>query len=215
MTVETDNSGMCSPDVGGTALTRTPGGTPRTSVSPREDLAILPTHPPTPTAPSTGRGILERVAVLPTSHRIPSPLLSVTRAGSGPLVPSAATLPRLLPQPLPTTNPLLHPGPRTIMATAATMVVVVTTTGVLVSRAVTASLVMFPLALGISPPALSLGCLAVNTSVLIPSSTSTTAVVVPLSVMVRTATPSLAFGTLDASKVLARVSFLLLDCRRI
>jgi len=40
--------------------------------------------------------------------------------------------------------------------------------------------------------------------VLIPLSTSTTAVVVPLSVRARTATPFLAFGMLDANRVLAK-----------
>jgi len=95
-------------DVESGALTRVLGGPPRTSVFPEADRGIPPTHLPTLTAPSTGRGTLERAAVLLTSHLIPFLLLSVVEAGIGALAPSVATLPHPVPPP---PNPLPRPGP--------------------------------------------------------------------------------------------------------
>lgn len=153
------------------------GGTPKTPVFPKEGQVSPPPHPPTPTVPSTGRGTLERVAALPTSHRILFLLLSALRIGIGVLVDSAATL----------RQPLLPPSPllrlafperkaapermRTVMMTRTRVAVTkVAMTRVAMARVATAGtvtasaptlrsvntvLAMFPLALRVSLLALS------------------------------------------------------------
>ena len=206
-------------------LTRGLGGTPKTSVFPKEDQKTPLPHPPTLTAPSTGRGTLERVAVLLTSHRTPSLLLNALRAGVGSLVSSSASLPR----PDPLSSPLLHPSGLTGMARTRTGMVriemartkttktgtartettrtrMTSTTGALISRSVNTALATLLFALRVSLLALSPAWSVVITSVSTPLSTSITVVVAPLSVRVRTAMPSLAFGTLGANRALAKVS---------
>jgi hypothetical protein len=71
-------------------------GALKTSVSPTEDRPTPPAHLPTLTALTTGRGIPERVAVLLTTHRVPSLLLNVLGTGIGTPAPSVVTLPHPL-----------------------------------------------------------------------------------------------------------------------
>lgn len=191
-----------SVDVGSDVLTRVLGGPLRICVSKKEGHPIPPTHPPTLTAPTTGRGTVELAAVLLTSHRVPSLLLSVAVAGIGPPVPTAAIVPQPLPPP---SSPPLHQMPpmvAAIMGTPAT----VTATNALTLRSATTAPAMLLLVLRAALLALLPAWSAVITSALTPSSTSTTVVVVPFSVRARTATPSLAFGTLAASVVSVKVS---------
>ena len=156
-------------DVESHTLTRILGGTLRTSAFPEVDRGIPPTHLPTLTVPSTGRGTLERAAVLLTSLLIPFLLLSVAEAGTGALAPFAATLPHPAPPP---PIPLPHPGPpespmeiammtrtarvvKVAMAMATVVMVVmvatvVTTTSASLPRSVNSVPAMLPLALSVS-----------------------------------------------------------------
>jgi len=177
-------------------------GAVRTAVFPAEDQAILPARLPAKTAPTTGRGTRDWAAVLLTSsHPVTPLLLSATTTGSGPTTLSAATLPRPLPT-LPT-HPHRLVNPMTVTMTRR-MVKTARGTNASLPRSVSTAPVTLQLALRASLLALFLAWLVVITSALTPLPTLTTAVVVLSTVRARTATPSLAFGTLDASKAPAR-----------
>ena len=177
----------------------------RTCVFRTEGRVTPPVHPPTRTAPSTGRGTLERAAVLLTSPRVPFLLLSALGAGTGAPAPSAASLPPPLPLPPSLLLPPRLPERMTRIAATARAEIMVTASAS-ISRSVNTAPAMLLLALGVSLLAPSPAWSVVTTSVLIPLSTSITVVVAPPSVRGRTATPSPASGTLDASRALAKVS---------
>lgn len=167
--------------------------------------AILPARLPAKTAPVTGRGTRDWAAVLLTSSHPATPLLpSAIITGTGPITPSAATPPRPL-LTLPTR--LLHlVNPKTVTMTR-TMVKTAMGTNASPPRSVNTALVTLQLAPRVSLLALFPAWLVVITSASTPLPTLTTAVVVLSTVRARTVTPSLAFGTLDASKAPARVSY--------
>jgi len=146
-------------DVESGTLTQLSGGTPRTSAFPEADRGVPPTHLPTLTARSTGRGILERAAVLLTNHLIPSLLPSAAEAGIGALAPFVATLPHPVPPP---PNPLPRPRPPAMMTRTArvvkvamavmvtTMMATVITTSASLPRGVNSAPAMLLLALRVS-----------------------------------------------------------------
>ena len=139
-------------------LTRVSGGTRRTSVFPEADPTTPPGHLPTPTVPTTGRGTLERAAVLLTSPLIPSLLLSVAITGIGAPAPFVATLPRPVLPPNPPSHPIPPESP--VMMTAMMMtrmerVERVITTSASLPRSVNSVTAMWLLAPRVSPLALS------------------------------------------------------------
>ena len=163
------------------------GGPTRTSVFLMEDQTVRPPHPPTSPAPTTGGGILDWAAV---SLPKPIPLLpSALLIGIG--IVASFVVPIL---PLPP-NILLHLRPPQGKA----VVTAITRNATTVPAA---SPSVQRVSFHVPSPVWS----AVSTSASTPSSTCPTVVVALLLAEGRTVTSFPVFGTLDASKALAKVS---------
>ena len=180
-------------------------GIVKTAASRTEDPVTHPVHLPAKAAPTAGLGTMDWAAVLLTSQPITPLPPSAVMAGAGPTTPFAATLPRLILTP--PTHPLRLINPESLRVTTTIKNPVGTTgTNAFPTESASTGLAPSPLVPKVSLLALFPVLSVVTTSALIRLSTSTTVVVAPLSMRVRTVTPSLAFGTSDASKALAKVS---------